>query len=157
MWLAACFCARRLFFNLRASSSNLLCPQSDFQVTHRGPSYKFFFSHSSPGPLNRTEMRLLQISKQNRGGNVRTVQRLQFLFNSRRRTLSIRIWGYWRNQYGRDINLFAVDRKPCANRRALAPRTQEWCNANLVTAASVDMVLSNSPAMPIRTTSSRMR
>ena len=126
MPLAAFFRVRRSFLNLRASSSNLLRPRSGFQVTHRGPNYKFFVSHSSPGPVNRTVMRLLQCSKRNKGGNVRTVQRLQFLWNSRRKTLTIRIWGFWRNQYGRDLNLFAVGRKPCANRRPLAPRTQEW-------------------------------
>ena len=58
--------------------------------------------------MNRTVTRLLQCSKRNKGGNVRTVQRLQFLWNSRRKTLTIRIWGFWRNQYGRDLNLFAV-------------------------------------------------
>ena len=56
---------------------------------------------------------------------MRTVERLQFLFNRRHRTLTICIWGHWRNQFGRDLNLFAVGRKPCTNRRLLAARTQE--------------------------------
>ena len=67
--------------------------------------------------MNRTATRLLQCSKRNKCGKVRTVRRLQFLWNSRRKTLTIRVWGFWRNQYGRDLNLFAVGRKPCANRR----------------------------------------
>ena len=60
-------------------------------MTHAVAHYQFFFSHNSLGPLSAAATQLLKVVKRNKGGNVGTGNRLQFLFNHCCGTVTIRI------------------------------------------------------------------
>ena len=68
---------------------------------------------------------------------MRSVDRLQFLYNKDHRTVTISIWRHWRTLFGPDLNLFPVGGKPCTSCRPLATHTQEWWNENKDIAVSV--------------------
>ena len=94
-------------------------------MTHRGPHYNFVPSNTNSRPLRYIAMRLLKGAKRNERENVHIRKHLQFPFNRRRRTLTFRIRGNWRNRFGRDVTLFPAGPKPSTNRNPLATRTQE--------------------------------